>query len=158
MTRKPGRGYQVESISRRVFARRAALAATAIAAPKRLLVHAETAGLKGAFAADVQESEGSKLSPESRARVEATLQNILRKYGDRFSEDQKKRLRRIAAENEKLLASVRAFPLENWDPPANVLKLYPNRAPRPIRASTASRVSPQTRDRSGIPIEGSHKP
>ena len=55
----------------------------------------------------------------------------------RSAEDQKKRLRRIAAENEKLLASVRAFPLENWDPPANVLKLYPDRAPRPIRASTA---------------------
>jgi hypothetical protein len=146
----------VERIPRRVFARRAALAATAIAAPKRLLVHAETTGLRGPFAADVQESEESKLSPESRARVEATLQNILRKYGDRFSEDQKKRLRRIAAENERLLAAVRAFPLENWDPPANVLKLYPDRAPRPIRGSTASRVSPQIRDRSGIPIEGSH--
>src|SRR5713226_3436823 len=92
MTRKSGPAHQVESISRRVFARRAALAATAIAAPDRLLVHAETTGLRGAFASDMQESEESKLSPDSRARVEATLQNILLKYSDRFSEDQKKRL------------------------------------------------------------------
>ena len=100
MTRKSEPAHQVERISRRVFARRAALAATAIAAPKSLQVHAETTGLRGAFAAEAQESEESKLSPESRARVEATLQNILRKYGYRFSQDQKKRLRRIAAEGQ----------------------------------------------------------
>ena len=63
------------------------------------------------------------LTPEQTADVDARLANILRKYGDRFDEDQKKRLRRILAQNERLLAPVRAFVVQNGDPPASVLRI-----------------------------------
>jgi len=55
--------------------------------------------------------------------VDAKLANIIRKYGERFSEEQGKHLRRILAYNETLLAPIRAFALQNGDPPVTVLKL-----------------------------------
>jgi hypothetical protein len=63
------------------------------------------------------------LSPQQVADVDAKLANILRKYGARFNEDQKTHLRRILAQNERLMAPVRAFALQNGDPPASVLRI-----------------------------------
>lgn len=55
--------------------------------------------------------------------MDAKLANILRKYGSRFNDDQKKRLRRILAQQQRLLAPVREFAVKNGDPPASVLRL-----------------------------------
>jgi hypothetical protein len=63
------------------------------------------------------------LTREQAADVDAKLANIFRKYGSRFDAQQKARLRRILVENEHLMAPVRAFPLENGDPPASVLRI-----------------------------------
>ncbi len=60
----------------------------------------------------------------SSAECEARYQAILRRYGERLSEGERKRLRKILAYNEKLLAPIRAFPLENGQPAATVLKFY----------------------------------
>lgn len=57
------------------------------------------------------------------AEVEAKLANIVRRYGSRLSEEQRVHLRKILVYNEKMLASVRAFPLENGDSPASVFKV-----------------------------------
>lgn len=65
----------------------------------------------------------SSLTPEQEAEVEARLANIVRKYGDRLSEDQRQHLRRNLTYHEKLLAPVRAFPLDQGDSPAFTLKL-----------------------------------
>jgi hypothetical protein len=60
--------------------------------------------------------------------VEAKLANIVRKYGSRLSEEQRNHLRHILTYNEKMLASVRSFPLQNGDPPASVLAIsFPGR-------------------------------
>jgi hypothetical protein len=64
-----------------------------------------------------------KLTSEQSQDVEAKLANIIRKYGERLSEAQRKHLRRILAYNETMLASVREFPVQNGDPPVTVLKL-----------------------------------
>ena len=65
----------------------------------------------------------AKLTPDQRRDVEAKLANIIRKYGERLSEEQRKHLRKILAYNETMLAPIRAFTLENGDPPVTVLKL-----------------------------------
>jgi hypothetical protein len=69
-----------------------------------------------------RQSHGADLSPEQNEEVDAKLASIVRKYGSRLSDEQREHLRRILSYNEKMLAAVRVFPLQNGDPPASVLK------------------------------------
>jgi hypothetical protein len=121
-------GSTLKQISRRQFGRNAAAAmaaATALTAPALLATNAAAQAKTPAQTAPQQKNpeplEG--LTPEQTAEVDARHANILRKYGSRFTDDQKARLRRILAQNERMMAPVRAFPLENGDPPASVLRL-----------------------------------
>jgi hypothetical protein len=108
-------------ISRRDFARRAALAAaTAACLPSQLLANPSVAP-----SAPPQQAD-EKLSPESQAEVDAKIQAIFSKYGSRFSDGQKTDIRRLVAEGQKPLEAMRKFPLDNSDQPANVLRLYPD--------------------------------
>ena len=59
------------------------------------------------------------------SEVEARYANALRVYGDRLSESQRQRLRKILVQNQRMLANVRKFPLENADSPATTLRLEP---------------------------------
>jgi hypothetical protein len=70
-----------------------------------------------------QETAAPKLTAEQSRDVEAKLANIIRKYGERLSEEQRKHLRRILAYNETMLAPIRAHALQNGDAPVTVLKL-----------------------------------
>ena len=100
-------------ISRRNFGRSAAAAALSLS-PAALLAKA---------------SELPEIFPMGRGNdsssqeVDAKLANIVRKYGSRLSEEQRGHLRKILAYNQKMLESIRAFPLQNGDPPASVLKV-----------------------------------
>lgn len=108
------------AISRRQFSRKAALAAAATISAPALL------GATSAPSAPVQDQKAEPLkglTPQQTADVDAKLANILRKYGDRFSDDQKKRLRRILAQHQRLMAPVREFAVQNGDPPASVLRV-----------------------------------
>jgi hypothetical protein len=108
-------------MSRRDFARHAAMAAaTAACLPAELL----TASPLQTPAPTQQPDE--KLSPESQAEVDAKIQAVFRKYGDRLSEAQKADVRRVLTEGQKPLELMRKFPLDNGDQPGNVLKLYPD--------------------------------
>ena len=108
-------------ISRRDFARSAALvAATAACLPADLLATPALSPPPPTQQAD------DKLSPESQAEVDAKIQALLRKYGDRVSEAQKADVRRLLTEGQKPLEQTRKFPLENANQPGNVLKLYPD--------------------------------
>jgi hypothetical protein len=114
-------------VSRRDFARKAALtAATAAVLPGGVLSRPlELGGSLVPVASQAQPQEG-KLSPESQSEADTTFQAILRRYGDRLSEEQKTDLRRLANEAQKPLETIRAFPWNNADQPGNVLKLYPD--------------------------------
>jgi len=57
------------------------------------------------------------------AEVETKLANIVRKYGSRLSQEEREHLRKILAYNEKMLASVRAFSVQNGDSPASVFRV-----------------------------------
>jgi hypothetical protein len=111
-------------MSRRDFARRAVLAAaTAAVVPSNLLGEPGTTTAPAPQAA--QQPEEPKLSPESRAEVQAKIEAIFRKYGNRLSEEQRADVRRLTREGQKSLESLRAFPLDNADQPATVFQLYP---------------------------------
>ena len=108
-------------ISRRQFGRNAAIAAAMFTAPG--LLATTSAETKAARSQEKKPEPLEGLTPEQTAEVDARLANILRKYGNRFDDDQKNRLRQILAQNERMMAPLRAFSLQNGDPPASVLRI-----------------------------------
>ena len=117
-------------ISRREFGLDAAIGAAAAAAlslspPSLLNARRDPDNISPAIPMGEQETPGAKptLTPEQSRDVDAKLANIIRKYGERLSEEQRKHLRRILAYDETMLAPIRAFALQNGDPPVTVLKL-----------------------------------
>jgi hypothetical protein len=117
-----------KNISRRDFAVSAALATAAVAAlPADLLAQEKPA----AEAAKVETPHPPKLSAASQAEVEERYAAILRKYGSRLSEEQKKDVHRNLISQQQGLDQVRAFRLENWDEPATVFNpLFTNKGGR----------------------------
>jgi hypothetical protein len=110
-------------ISRRDFGRRAGIVA-AIAVSSSSLLGCNTAAVREAKPGDkIPDQAGGGLTPEQAQEVEARLANVIRKYGNRLSEAQRQHLRRILTYNERMLVSIRTFPLQNGDPPASVLKI-----------------------------------
>src|SRR5579859_854301 len=108
------------ALSRREFARRAALGTAAVAtgstplwgaaAPPPANVSPQTAGAS------------PKLSPQSAAEAEARCQVILSQYGDRFSDAQKADIKHVCLGIQQNLDKVRAYSLSNGDQPALYLK------------------------------------
>lgn len=96
------------------------VAATAAALPRKILAAANADSATGGAA------RGGKAAVENQAEIESKIQAIFRKYGDRLSDAQKADIRRLVREGQKPLEAMRAFALDNADPPGNVLKLYPD--------------------------------
>jgi hypothetical protein len=138
-------------ISRREFARRAALAsavatvvpASALSSPSSPLNdHAPVAaadfgvclsGPSSEIAAPEQQpTDLPKLSPESHAEAEARIQTILSQYGGRFNDTQKADLRRLCFLAQPPLDRLRAYALENGDGPALYLKPLVEREKNPL--------------------------
>ena len=111
------------SLSRRDFTRRAAVATAAIATLPSGLLRPRAAVAVGTSLSAANEP---KLSPESKAEADAKIQAILRKYGDRLSEEQKADIRRLVFEGQKPLEALRAYKIDNSDQPGTVLRLYPD--------------------------------
>lgn len=109
------------SVSRRDFARSAALvAATAACLPADLLAAPALSPPPPTRQVD------DKLPPESQAEVDTKVQAVFSKYGSRLSEAQKADVRRLLTEGQKGLDAMRKFPLDNADQPGNVMKIYPD--------------------------------
>jgi len=109
-------------ISRREFAHRAALAATAaVVAPGALLAQ-ESAAPKAAASPDKPPQSTVQLAPELQAEGELKYQWVIQKYGSRLSDSQTKDVHRLIMEGQKPMAAFRAFQLDNADQPATVLK------------------------------------
>jgi hypothetical protein len=130
------------AISRREFARRAAfVSAAASLAPSNLL---DTESLATPPPAQ-QPSNAPKLSPESRAEIEARIQSILAQYGSRFSEAQKADIRRLAAEAQPPVERLRAFPMDNGAGPGLYLKplIEREKKPSPMPATPKPATTPK---------------
>jgi len=145
-------------ISRREFARRAALAsAPAIVVPAMAawspappsavsplpqapaaVASAQTAT---ASAANAQDPNLPKLSAEGQAEVDARIQSILGQYGSRLSEEQKTDIRRLSVLAQPPLDRLRAYHLENADGSALYLKPLVEREKKPVAPPAANAKS-----------------
>jgi len=116
----PQQPESTSRLSRREFARRAALAATtALVVPDTLL--AQESAPKPAAPSNAP-APATQLSPALQAEGELKYQWIIGNYGSRLSDAEKKDVHRLVMEGQKSLTAFRAFPLENSDQPATVLK------------------------------------
>jgi hypothetical protein len=112
-------------LSRREFARRAALVAAGIAAAPGSSMGGPPAEAYSKPSPAQQTPSDAALSPAAEAEVESKIQFILQKYGSRLDETQKTDIRRLVKEGQKPLEKLRAYALENSDAPALVLRLGP---------------------------------
>jgi hypothetical protein len=102
------------------------------------------AGLSAALAVTPATGQSEAARPSEKETnaaddIEARYQQVIRRYGDRLSEEQRKRVRKILAYNEKLLAPIRNFPLDNGQPAATVLKFYEDTEATPRASAGVSR-------------------
>lgn len=108
-------------LSRREFARRTAFAAATVAVAPATLLSQETAP-SPAPASSAPPQASPPLSPELQAEGELKYQWVIQNYGSRLSDAEKTDVHRLVMEGQKPLAAFRAFPLDNSDQPATVLK------------------------------------
>ena len=110
-------GKKRSGISRREFARKAAIVTAASFVPGSV-----TAASTISEAPSQQPPDMPPLSPEGQAEAEARYQTILNLYGSRFSEAQKADLRRLCFAAQPSLDRLRSFAIENGDAPSLYLK------------------------------------
>ena len=111
-------GKGSSSISRREFARRAAIVSAATMVPAEALAVPSPS----AMPIITQTPDKPSLSAEGKAEAEARYQAILAAYGTRFSETQKADLRRLSYEAQEPLDRLRAYTITNGDGPALYFK------------------------------------
>jgi hypothetical protein len=111
-------GKNSSHISRREFARRAAIVSAVSMVPASTLPGHSLISAP----AVAQSPDASSLSPQSQAEAEARYQAILGAYGSRFSDVKKADIRRLCFAAQPSLDRLRAYPLENGDSPALYLK------------------------------------
>jgi hypothetical protein len=136
-------GKKTSGISRREFARRAALASAAATLAPATVLSSEAVG---GSSTSQQPPDQTKQSPEAHAEVEARIQAILGPYGNRFSKEQKADIRRLCTQVQQPLERLRAYPVENGDAPALYLK--------PLVERETKHAAPTTRAKSGTLAPG----
>jgi hypothetical protein len=122
-------------ISRRQFARRAALLSVSASIVPAASVFADSSVL---MPAQQPAPAHPNLSAESQAEAEARYQQILSQYGSRFSAEEKASLREMNLVTQTSLDKVRAFPLENSNGPALYLKPLVEREKKPVQPPAAA--------------------
>ena len=127
-------------VSRREFAKRAVFASAAgTLASVGPLLPARSSDPPVAPQQDA--AELPKLSAQSQNEADARFESILREYADRFSDAEKKDLRRLCYAIQQPLDHVRAYPVANGDAPALYLKPIVERERRQLSPSPATRPS-----------------
>jgi hypothetical protein len=128
-------------ISRREFARRAAIVSAVSIVPAGTLPSDSSLPAW----AQPQTQATSALSSESQSEAEARYQAILASYGARFSDSQKAELRRLCSAAQPSLDRLRAYAAENGDGPALYLKPLVEREKKPEPAVPSQAASPSTK-------------
>lgn len=126
-----------QGISRREFARRAAVLSAAATVAPLAPANAPT------HESQEPPSGMPPLSPQSLAEAQQRYDSILKQYGSRFSEDQKSDLKRLSFFLQVPLDKLRAYPVQNGDNPALYLKplVERERKPSPIPKPAAAKNS-----------------
>jgi hypothetical protein len=110
-----------KEVSRREFAKVAALTSAAMLVPAELATQ-EQKTAPGAAKEDQPQAQGPKLTAESQAEADVSYEMLMRKYGSRFSEEQKREIKRLIYQQQSGLDKLRAFQLSNSDEPATVFR------------------------------------
>jgi hypothetical protein len=124
-------------LSRREFARRAALASAVASIAPTAAVTAPPSGAhtttQDSLPATPQNSTANppRLSAESQTEADARFQSILVLYGPRFSNEQKNDLHRLCAAVQPSLDHIRAYKVGNGDGPALYLEPLYEREKKP---------------------------
>lgn len=108
-------------MSRREFALSATLAAAAAIVPVDVLAQEQKPPATPADAKPPEPQEGPKLSDAAKREVDLKVQLILDRHGARLDDAQKADVRKMVAQTQEGLETLRAYPVENWDEPATVL-------------------------------------
>jgi hypothetical protein len=124
------------AISRREFGRTGIAAAVTLSSSS--LLGCNTVSVDKSKPADKTSDNGGSLTPDQTQEVEARLTNVIRKFGNRLSEQQRQHLRRILTYNERMLVAIRTFPLQNGDPPASVLRVSSIGQREPAKATSVA--------------------
>ena len=132
------------AISRREFAKRAAMVSAAASLAPADLVSAEE---PKALPSPPQAPAHSNLSPESQAEVDSRIQSIFAQYGSRLSDPQKADIRRLCTEGQAPLEHLRAYATDNGDGPALYLRPLIEREKKPAmpaaKTSTPAAATPK---------------
>jgi hypothetical protein len=107
--------HKVATISRRQFAQNIASAAVISTLP---------AGAEDKMSPGL-DKKPDDLSIENWNEVQARYRNLLRVYGERLSDEEKRRTVRILISNQHMLAAVRTFVVQNSDSSACTLRVVP---------------------------------
>jgi hypothetical protein len=104
--------------SRRGFGKSAVAAAlTTIARPS------SGAPIEDPLVSSNEQSNQPDLTPAQMQEVEAWFNETVGRYGDRLSNEQRSGIRRVLTQNQRMLAKIRDFTVDNGDTPATTLKL-----------------------------------
>ena len=131
-------GKSSPGISRREFARRAAVA-SAVSIVSAGNLPADAATSKHFLP---QSPDAPKLSAESQAEADARYEAILSLYRSRFSDEQKAELYRLCLIAQPSLDRLRAYPIDNGDGPALYLKPLVEREKKPEAATPPRPATP----------------
>jgi hypothetical protein len=126
-------GKSGSPISRREFARRAAIVSAASLVPPS----ARPIDPESLTPLPQQPADTPSLSAESQAEAEARYHTVLALYSSRFSDAQKSELRRLSLLAQPPLDRLRAYTIENGDSPALYLKplIEREKNPEPVAIS-----------------------
>ncbi len=120
----PKKANSPAKVSRRVFGRQAAALSLSPAALLGLATETREKLLERANNNLAYQTESpSGVAAETTSDVDAKLANVIRKFGNRLTGEQRAHLRRIFVYNEKMMDGIRAVSLQNADPPASVLRI-----------------------------------
>lgn len=109
-----------KELSRREFAKAAAVTAAAAMVPAELLAQQEKPAPEAAKTETAPQTP--KLSAQGQAEADLAYETLMRKYGPRFSEEQKRDIKRLVNAQQTGLEKLRAFRVTNGDEPATIFK------------------------------------
>ncbi|HTT32174.1 MAG TPA: hypothetical protein VMH48_01115 [Methylomirabilota bacterium] len=126
------------AISRREFARRAAIVSAAASLSTAELLRAQTSTAAAPTAAP-QSPATPNLSAESQIEAQSRIEAILAQYGNRLSDAQKVDLTRLSNAAQPMLDRLRAYPVGNSDGTGLYLKPLMEREKKPAVMPSAAK-------------------
>ena len=111
-----------DGLSRREFAKAAALTTAAVLVPSDMLSQEQKPAPEAAKESSTPMP--AKLSPDSQAEADMAYETLMRKYGKRFTEEQKTDIKRLVNQQQSGLDKLRAATVTNSEEPAAVFQIY----------------------------------